>query len=188
MRVKRKTTRRRRVKLKLKKNTIYNVFAIGSFLLAFLFFLSYTQSGDSLIILNDVLVRLFGGFSLLLPMSLLFLGFFMLRLKTYISRPNVFIGFLLASISLSSLFRTGEFGAQVHTILAEILTVAGANIVFIAGVIIGVIVFFDTSVDEIMRAVKAIVKTMPKIFPVGAVSGGFKKNEAKFDRQRDLWS
>lgn len=187
MRSKRKPTRRKRsTKFKLKKNTIYNVFAIGSLLVAVLFFLSYTKSGDSLIIINDFLNTSFGGFSIFVPVFLVFLGLLFLHLKSYLSRPNVSIGFLLTFICLISLFRTGVFGEQIHQVLAEILTVAGADIVFIAGAIIGTIVFFDTSVDEILKVLGAIAKTLPKLSPFGAVSGLKKNADEGFDRNKPM--
>lgn len=168
MPVKRKASRRRKTKFKLKKNTVYNIFAVGSFLVSLFLFLSYTKSGDSLIILNDVLTGAFGGLSIFLPLIFLFLGFFLLRLKVYISRPNVFIGFLLTSLSLVSLFRTGVLGQEIHRILAEILTVAGADVVFIAGIIVGTIVFFDTSADEIWKILLDIGKALGRIFSFGS--------------------
>lgn len=191
MRTKRRTTRRKRsTRFRLKKNTIYNVFAVGSFLVSLLLFLSYTQSGDSMIILSDLLTRSFGGFSMLIPIFLIFLGFFFLRLKSYVSRPNVTIGFLFISLSLISLFRTGIFGTKLYQILSEILTVPGANIVFIAGAIIGSIVFFDTSIDEILKAVNVMWRTIPRLLPLGTVLG-LKKNaqgnqEGVFDRNKPM--
>ncbi|MEN9408003.1 MAG: hypothetical protein RLZZ455_1219 [Candidatus Parcubacteria bacterium] len=191
MRTKRKATRRKRsTKFKLKKNTIYNIFAVGSFLLSVLLFLSFTKSGDSMIIINDMLSGSFGGFSIVIPLFLVFLGLFFLRLKSYISRPNVSIGFLLATVSLMSLFRTGVFGTRMYQILSEILTVPGAGIVFIAGAIIGTIVFFDTSVDEILKAVGVMGKNIPRLLPIGTL-GGLKKSqlgsqEGVFDRNKPM--
>lgn len=191
MKTKRRASRRKRsTKFKLKKNTVYNIFAVGSFLISIFLFLSYAQSGDSMVILNDMLTGFFGSLSFLIPVFLVFLGFFFLRLKSYISRPNVIIGFLLTSLSLISLFRTGVFGTKLYEILSEILTVPGAGIVFIAGAIIGTIVFFDTSVDELLKALGAMGKTIPKLLPIGTVSG-LKKNgqpvqAGVFDRNKPM--
>jgi S-DNA-T family DNA segregation ATPase FtsK/SpoIIIE len=189
MATKRKVTRRRRTKVKLKKNTVYNIFAIGSFLFALLFFLSYTQSGDSLILINDFLTQAFGGLSIMLPLFLVFFGLFLLRLKSYVSRANVTIGFLVIAVSLMSLFRSGNFGAQMYRILSEILTVAGADIVYAAGVFVGLIVFFDTSLDEIMKGIGVIGKNTPRLLPMSLFGGGNKKADltsTSLDRNKPI--
>ncbi|MBI4080265.1 MAG: DNA translocase FtsK [Candidatus Levybacteria bacterium] len=167
MRVRKKASSRRRrgFKVKLRKNTIYTLFGLGFIFISALLMLSYTRSGESLILLNDMLDSRFGWTSFFMPFALLFFGFFFLHLKMYLSRANVAIGFFLFFISLLGLTKSGTVGQSIFQILEEILTTAGADLVFIAGLIVGNIVFFDTSIDELIQAIAVIGRNMYRLFP-----------------------
>ena len=88
----RRSGRRKAFKVKLKKNTIYSIFGIGSLLAAGLFFLSFTRNGESAIAINDVLTEKFGATAFLFPFVPVFFGLMFLHLKMFLSRPNVAIG------------------------------------------------------------------------------------------------
>ena len=97
----------------------------------------------------------------------------------YLSRPNVAIGFMLFFVSLLGLTKSGTVGSGLFTILEEILTTAGADLVFIAGLFVGNIVFFDTSVDDIFQALNTIVKNAHRLVPMSLFS---RNKEEKDDR------
>ena len=104
----RKYGKRNKFKLKLKKGTVYSIFAFGQILLGLLLLLSFTRDGGSFILLNDVVLKYFGSVSILLPLLFIFFGFLSLRLRLFISRPNVAVGFLIFIFSLASLLKAGE--------------------------------------------------------------------------------
>jgi DNA segregation ATPase FtsK/SpoIIIE, S-DNA-T family len=157
--------RRKPFKLKLKKKTIYTVFGVGSFLAGAFLLLSFTQSGEGATAVYQMLKEKFGAVAFFVPFVFIFLGFLLLHLKFYLSRLNVFVGYLLLFISLLAISRSGTIGAQIFTILEEILTTAGADIVFIGGLLVGIIVFFDTSIDEVIQAFGAIGSTLNRLIP-----------------------
>ena len=171
----RKHYRKHKFKLKLKKETIYSIFAFGLLLSGLLFLLSFSKSGDSLILVNSELEKYFGLLSILFPILLIFFGFLFLRLKMFISKPNVAIGFLLFFVSALGLFRAGSMGLQLYLLLADILSGIGATLVYIAGVLIGLVVFFDTSVDEIFMILGQIGETIKRFVPSKLLS--FFKNK-----------
>ena len=74
---------RKKGKLKLKKNTVYTLFAVGLFLATGLVFLSFMGNGPSSDRINEVLSTKFGGLSILFPFVLFFFAFLMLRLKKF---------------------------------------------------------------------------------------------------------
>ena len=166
----RKHYRKHKFKLKLKKDTIYSIFAFGLILSGLLFILSFTKSGNSFIVINDELYKYFGLFSLLFPILLILLGLFFLRLKFFLSRPNVAVGFLLFFVSCLGLFRGGLFGLYLFTVLENILSGMGASLVYIAGILIGLIVFFDTSVDELFAILGAVRELAKKLVPSKLIS------------------
>jgi len=176
---KRRGHRRRKVKFKLKSGTIYTIFALGVFAVGFLSLLSFSQSGDSMMLINSILTQNFGWGAMLAPFILFFFGFLLLRMKMFLSRPNVTIGFLLFFISLISLSKAGVVGEGIFFTLADILTNIGAALVFFIGMLVGVIVFFDTSIDEIMRAIGFIGANVYRLFPTGLFASTSDKGFAK---------
>lgn len=182
---KRRGHRRRKVKLKLKSGTIYTIFALGVFAVGLLSLLSFSQSGDSMILINSILTQNFGWGALLAPFILFFFGFLLLRMKMFLSRPNVTIGFLLFFISIISLSKAGVVGEGIFFTLADILTNIGAALVFFIGMLVGVIVFFDTSIDEIMRAIGFIGANVYRLFPTGLFASTSDKGFAK-GRQMEI--
>lgn len=182
---KRKSGRRKPFKLKLKKKTIYTIFGIGSFLVGGVFLLSFVQSSGPALLINSALKEKFGSVAILFPFIFFFAGFLLLHLKMYLSRLNVTIGYLLLFVSLLSLLRSGSVGGQIFTILEEILTTAGADIVFIGGLLVGCIVFFDTSIDEIFQAVLATGESLKKLIPFQFFAS-FKKEKPLIDRNKPM--
>lgn len=158
--------RHRRVfKLKLKKNTVYTLFGVATLLISALLFLSFTRQNQFLV-LNSFLKNKFGAAFYLLPFLLLFFGFLFLRIKGFFfSRPNVAVGFALFFISLLGIVKTGSVGREIFRVLKEILTVPGADLVFLTGLVIGLIVFFDTSLDAVFTALTAVWQSLPRFFP-----------------------
>lgn len=153
-------------KLKLKKKTIYTLFAIGCFLAASILLLSFSKRGPASLAINLTLIDKFGSLAFMFPLAFVFLGFLFLHMKrVYLSRLNVSLGYILFFVSLLSLTRTGVIGKEIFSIFAEILSPRGADVVFISGLFVGIIVFFDTSVDEIFEWLIAIGSTLKRLFP-----------------------
>lgn len=175
--------RRKPFKLKLKKKTIYTIFGVGFLLAGAFLLLSFTQGNDATIIVHAILREKFGSLAIFSPFIFIFLGFLFLHLKFYLSRLNVTIGYTLLFVSLLGITRSGAVGNQLFAILNEILTTAGADIVFIGGLLVGVIVFFDTSIDEVMQALGAIGATFKRLVPTnlfasrGVKTGGVDRNK-----------
>lgn len=172
------------MKLKLKSSTVYTIFALGLFSAAVILFLSFIQ-GDTGSSFNTKLRDSFGGAAILVPLSLVFLGFLLLRLKKfYLSQVNVSIGFMLFFISILGLTKSGSIGATIFKILEDIVTLRGATIIYIAGIFVGIIVFFDTSVDEIMETLATIKQNLPRLFPTKLFSR--EKSDGSLDRSKPI--
>ncbi len=155
----------RRKKLKLKKETVYSIFALGLIVAGILQGLAFTQQGDALIAVYSILKEKFGSLAIMAPIGTVLLGFLFLRLKFVISRPHVAIGYILTFISLLGLLKTGIFGQTLYQILSEILGTAGSDLVYIAGMFIGLVVFFDTSLDELFAGFITVLENLNKLVP-----------------------
>src|SRR6266478_3052163 len=111
--------RRQKFKLKLRKNTIYSIFSFGLILTGLLFLLSFSWSGENFIKINDYLNRYLGFISILFPVALILFGFLFLKLRIFLSRPNVAIGFLLFFASSLALLKSGMIGISLFQFLSD---------------------------------------------------------------------
>lgn len=165
MRRRRYLGRRRAFRLKLRKQTIYTIFSFGFILAGAMLLFSFLKTSTSFLLMQNLLEKNFGFTSFFFPFVLILFGFFFLRLKFFLSRPNVAIGFLLIFISLAALTKAGTVGKAIFSTLSEMLTPFGSILVFIAGIFVGIIVFFDTSVDEIIATFVFTARNIGRFFP-----------------------
>jgi len=178
--------RKKGFKLKLKKHTVYNLFAVGFFLIAALLFLSFLKNGSSLVLINSILVTKFGGLAILFPLVLVLFGFLFLHLKMYLSKLNVTVGYVLFFISLLALTKSGEIGLSMFQIVSEIVNKQFADIVYIAGLFVGIIVFFDTSVDELAAVFATIAKNSHRVLPMQLFGTLRQKKISGMDRNKQM--
>ncbi len=143
---------------KLKKQSIYNIFAILLLGLASLIFLSLFQSGTNLDILRNFIFDKFGWGLYLLPIILISLSFLFLGLKFPFTRPNVSFGFLLSYICLLAITRGGVIGIQIWENFSSLVSPIGSFIILFGMFCIGLIVLFNTSIDEIIKALLLLAK------------------------------
>ena len=97
------------------------------------------------------------------PLVLIFFGFLFLRLKIFISKPNVAIGFLLFCLYKCAFQKRSDRDYLFRSI-SDVITGLGASLVYTAGVFIGLVVLFDTSIDEIIGAIGAVFKNHSEVF------------------------
>lgn len=180
-----KRTRKKPIKLKLKKNTVYTIFALGSMASAMIMFISFLHAGESTQKLHDILSTNFGGAAFLFPFIFIFFGFLLLHLKMYLSKVNVFIGYLLFFVSVLGLTQSGEVGTKLFEILRDILTRPGALLVYILGIVVGCIVIFDTSMDEILEGLKTTGSTLARLYP-GNLFKRKETGESTLDRSKPM--
>lgn len=136
--------------LRLKKHTIVSIGQILCFAIAGLIIVSFSRQGFILESLNSALISRFSWTSLFVPFFFIVSGLMMSRLKTPLSQPTVLLGSVLFALSAAALTRAGSFGEQVWQAIAVLITGIGAALVFFGGMVIGVLVFFNTSLDRVI--------------------------------------
>ena len=99
----RSSSRKKPLKLKLKKKTVYTIFSLGFFLVGVLFLISIIHQSDSTLPASNWAREKFGSLAILFPFALFFFGFLFMRLKMYLSQVNVTVGFILIFLSLLGL-------------------------------------------------------------------------------------
>src|SRR3990167_10584906 len=159
--------KRGKFKIKLRKKTIYTIFGFGFIAAGILLFLSFIGQGPSFEYVNNLIMQYFGPLSFFLSIVLILFGFLFFRIKFPLSRPNVSVGFLIIFGSAVVLFRSGYVGQMLFASIAEVITPIGTFLIFLTGIFIGLIILFDTSVDEILKGFSATRKTSGKLLPLG---------------------
>lgn len=164
----RRYRRRKLLGVKLKKQTIYNIFAVSLIGIACLIGISFFQSGTRLDTIRILVLENFGWGSFLLPIILITISFLFIRLKTPITSPNVTFGGLLSYICLLALTQSGIVGLQIWNNFSILISPFGTFIILLGMLSIGLIVLFNTSIDEVAKLIvnlsKDFVKTWQSIF------------------------
>jgi S-DNA-T family DNA segregation ATPase FtsK/SpoIIIE len=101
----------------------------------------------------------------------------------FISKPNVTIGAIIFFICLLGLTSEGTIGMRLNLTLANILSGIGAFFVYLAGIFVGLIVFFDTSVDELLAILAGIMNIGGKLVP-GKTTDYFKKKPSPLENKK----
>jgi len=155
--------RRKPFKLKLKQETVYTFFSIILFSLGGLIILSFSRQGKFLARLWLILTFYFGWGILLFPFLIILAGLMLVRLRWRITKPNVLLGGIISLISLVSLTKAGLVGAEAWQNLVVFLTKPGAILVLLGLFFSGLVITFETSLEEIFlfgEKILSLLKSM----------------------------
>lgn len=141
--------RRQPLKLKLKKETLYSFSSIGLLVIAGLILLSFTRQGAILTSLYYLLADNLGWSMILLPFLLAVGGLMVSQVKWKVVKPNVLAGGILLFLGLMAATRAGNFGFEIWLSIAALLSTPGALLLLAGFIVIGVILTFNTSIEEI---------------------------------------
>ena len=141
---------KRAFKVKLKPATMFSIAQIIFFALAFLVIISFSRQGLVLVKLNDFLMQYFSWTTIFLPFIFIILGLLVPKLRTPLNQPNVIVGILIFFISVTSLTRAGILGKLAWNGVAQLVTGFGAFVILFGASIIGLIILFNTSIDQVV--------------------------------------
>ncbi|MBU1071354.1 DNA translocase FtsK [Patescibacteria group bacterium] len=150
-------------KLNLKKDTTNSILAIMIAGIGCLLAVSFSRQGPVLSSVYDLGSRLLGWTYILTPFIFISGGLLLTKVKWPIATPQVFIGSLVALISLAGLTKSGQIGQQLFLSISALITSPGAYIFYLAGVLIGIIVLFETSLEDISVGLSTLNKKIRKI-------------------------
>jgi S-DNA-T family DNA segregation ATPase FtsK/SpoIIIE len=140
------------------------LFAILLFAAAGLILISFGQQGELLTKLYSYLYEWLGAGIYLLPVNLIALGLLIIGSKTFLSKPNLSIGMGIATLAILGLGRSGKAGEKIWTQLADLLSPAGAGLIYLGALVIGVIIFFNTSLDQVFNMLGVLFSTVAGAF------------------------
>ncbi len=175
---------RRSLGLSLKPETIRSVIQIVFWAAAGLILVSFSRQGSVLYRFNDLLVSYLGWSSILLPFILISIGFFISRFKSPLGQPNVIVGSLLFFVSISTLTRSGYFGRMSWDGVEALVTTAGAFVVLTGTSIVGIVILFNTSFDQLLVFIGNILRTIRRLLVSDKTFSS--KTKSTFDKKREL--
>lgn len=154
------------LKFKINKKTIFNIFGfilVGLGLISLVSFaknLANENTGRLLFQLNQFLINKFGGLSILLPFIIILISAHFFNTKKFkFIKPNISGGIIMVFISLLGIFRSGEYGIIIFDNLALDFSLIGAIIILGIIFVIGLVLFFDTSIDVFIIFVFNLLKS-----------------------------
>jgi DNA segregation ATPase FtsK/SpoIIIE, S-DNA-T family len=150
-------------KLNLKKDTTNSILAIIITGVGCLLTVSFSRQGPILSSVYDFGSHLLGWTYILTPFIFISGGLLLTKVKWPIATPQVFMGSLVALVSISGLTKSGQVGQQLFLSISALITAPGAYIFYLAGVLIGIIVLFETSIEDISVGLSALVNKIKKI-------------------------
>lgn len=153
---KRQRFTKRGFKLKLKKETVFSISQILFFAFAGLIIISFSRQGAILVKFNDLLIQYFSWSSIFLPFIFLSFAFLISKVKFILGQPNVIVGSLLFFISVMSLGKAGIIGLTFWEAIAALVTGIGAGIILLGTALVGLVVLFNTSLDQVFKSAKVI--------------------------------
>lgn len=155
----RKRFTKRGFKLKLKKETVFSITQILFFALAGLVLISFSRQGSILLRLNGFLLDYFSWTSFFLPFLFLSFAFLLSKVKFPMGQPNVIVGGLLFFVSVMAMGRAGKVGNVSWEAISALVTGAGAFIILLGTSFVGLIVLFNTSIDQVFKTLAGFFKT-----------------------------
>lgn len=136
-------------KIKLRAETVYSLGSLIMFAVACLLMISFSDQGESLQAIHEVLVETFGFASLFVPFLFISAGMILTGAKWSFAKPQVLLGSFLFFISVLTLGKSGGVGGTLFTNFAELIQPLGVNITFFLIGIAGFMILSDTSLREI---------------------------------------
>ncbi len=163
MRMARKKGRRSKpFALSLKKETINSILAIIIIGLGGLISVSFSRQGLILEKINTIGSQLLGWPLIFLPFIFVSGGLLLTKVKWGIASPHVFLGSLITLLSLTGLSQAGRIGHELYLSVSSLITAPGTVLFYFIGIAIGLLILFETSLEDISNAFESFFKLLRK--------------------------
>lgn len=174
-------------KFKLRQKTVVAVGSLVAVVLAMLSTVSLLSESAQLTFWREFLQLNLGWAALFAPAIFLAVALVLQKFKWSFAQPNVLVGILTLTISLSGLTSplsqnlAGNIGNLLWVELSALLSSLGALAVLLGVFFVGIVVLFDTSLSQILAIFSTVFSFIKRLF--SPVFGGFKQAKG-FDQKR----
>ncbi len=164
-------------RFKLKHKTITAIGTLVAFGLAVLSGAALFTNSEPLSFWRDFLSGYLGFMKITAPLIFLLAGLVLTKARWRIAQTNVLLGFVLVVISIASLISAVKFekggliGQTLWTELSSFVTPMGASALLILVFLIGLVVFFNTSLQQIFAIFGWLFNNLKKIYKIIFVRG-----------------
>ncbi len=149
---------------KLKKETIYSIFSTLFLVVGGLILVSFAKQGNLLVALNKLIISLFGWGVIFLPFLFMIAGFMFTKLGWKFAKSNNLVGGILIFIASIGFTKSGSIGRQIWESLQALVTGVGAVIMLSGSLFIGIIVLFETSLEDVLSFLIHVFKFFKQNF------------------------
>ena len=157
-------------RLKLRHRTITAIATLVAFILAVLSLVALLTSHQALGFWRDFLKDYLGWIRFAAPVLFLLSGLVLTKAKWKFAQTNVLLGFILIILSLVSLTaavkpqQAGSIGQIFWVQLSSFVTLLGAAALLILTFLVGLVVLFNTSLQQIFGIFVWVFNTLKKVF------------------------
>lgn len=157
-------------KLRLKHKTITAVSSLVAFILCVLSIVALSTHSQVLSFWRDFLSDFLGWMKITAPVIFLLSGLVLAKVKWKFAQTNVLLGFILVVLSTSGLTaavrydRGGSIGQTLWRELSSFVTPIGTGALLILVFLVGLVVLFNTSLQQIFAIFGWIFATVKKLF------------------------
>lgn len=144
--------------MKLKKESMFSISQIIFFAIAVLILISFSRQGVVLLKFNTLLLNYFSWSSIFLPFIFLSFAFLLSKVKFVLGQPNVVVGGLLFFIAVMGLGHAGIVGLTIWESIVALITGVGAAIIYVGVGMVGLIILFNTSIDQVYKIIKEMFR------------------------------
>lgn len=144
----RRGRRKNPFKIKLKKDIVYSIVSVFFGTLSLIVLVSFTRQGALLSTVYAVMYRAFGWTMLVVPFLLLSISLMMTSLKWALASPSLLLGGTLIFTGFLGLTQAGSLGQTIFEAIAIFVTTAGAVIIYLAVMLIGLMVLTNTPLED----------------------------------------
>src|SRR5260221_7753141 len=151
-------------KLKLKPKTIVAVGSVIAFILAGLSIVAFATHSETLSFWKTFLKDNLGWTAYLAPIVFVLIGLVLQRVKWSFAQTNVLLGLITMMISLMGLSSLvsdtagGQLGLFIAEQLRQLITTPGTVILLFGVLLVGVIVFLNTSLEQVFAILNMIFR------------------------------
>jgi len=148
--------------LSLKKETVNSILAVLIMGIGLLISVSFSKQGIFLTKIYDVGTVLFGWALVLIPFLFVSGGLLLTKVKWAIASPHVFLGSLISFLSLTGMTQAGAVGLQLFLSISSLITIPGTYIFYVIGFFIGLLILFETSLEDISAGFESLIGLLQK--------------------------
>jgi len=137
---------------------MFSISQIIFFAIAVLILISFSRQGVVLLKFNTLLLNYFSWSSIFLPFIFLSFAFLLSKVKFVLGQPNVVVGGLLFFIAVMGLGHAGIVGLTIWESIVALITGVGAAIIYVGVGMVGLIILFNTSIDQVYKIIKEMFR------------------------------